>query len=148
MKFRFTLQAVLDQREHLQHDAELALGKAMQAQGALERAHQELKDEFFHLTENRGGVQFGDGERMMDYIWYAQRLKQCIAKKKQEIEEHKAEVEKARLHLVKRTQEKRAIEILREGQLADFKLKEKRQMEKRTDESGQTRFARADKEFT
>jgi len=142
------MQAVLDQREHLQHEAEIALGKEMQAQAALERALQELKDEYFQLVEDRGGVGMVQGERVMDYVLYTQQLKLRIAQKKQEIDEQKVKVEQARVHLVKRSQDKRAIEILREGQLAAFKLAEKRQMEKRTDESGQVRFVRADKEFT
>lgn len=146
MKFRFSMQAVLDHREHLLREAEIALGKEMQTQAGLERSWQELKDEYFKLTENRGGVPV-QGERLMDYVWYSQQLKVRIAKKKQEIEEHKIVVEKARAFLVKRSQDKRAIEIIRDSQLAAFKLSEKRVMEKRTDESGQIRFIRAEKEF-
>lgn len=147
MKFKFTMQAVLDHREHLQREAEIAMGKEMQVQAALERGHQELKDEYFKLSEDRGGVSMVQGERIMDYVWYSHQLKVRIAKKKQEVEEQKAKVEKARAFLVKRAQDKRAIEVIRESQQAAFKLAEKRQMEKRTDESGQIRFSRAEKEF-
>lgn len=141
------MQAVLDHREHLQHQAELALGREMQIQGRLEREYQEVKDEYFKLTENRGGVALYNGERVMDYVWYSERLKVSIAKKKQEIAEQKAKVEAARLVLVQRTQHKKAIEIIKDNQLVAYKLAEKRAAAKQTDESGQTRFIRTEKEF-
>ena len=146
MKFRFTMQAVLDHRDHLQHEAEMALAKEVQAMARLERVLQETKDEYFRLTGNRGGVEVSQGERLMDYVWYSQQLKVRIARQKQEIEEQGARVRKARADLVLRTQDKKAIEVVRDNQLSAFKLAEKRKMEKLTDESGQNRFVRADKE--
>ena len=147
MKFRFTMQAVLDHREHLQREAELALGREMQGVATLERQLQELTQEYFKLTETRGGVDWRQGERMMDYIWYSEQLKVRIAKKKQDISEQQKKVEAARRLLVQRTQDKRAIEIVRDSQRQAHQLAEKRAQEKRTDESAQTRFIRSEKEF-
>lgn len=147
MKFRFTMQAVLDHREHLQREAELALGREMQGVATLERQLQELTQEYFKLTETRGGVDWRQGERMMDYIWYSEQLKVRIAKKKQDISEQQKKVEAARRILVQRTQDKRAIEIVRDSQRQAHQLAEKRTQEKRTDESAQTRFIRSEKEF-
>jgi flagellar FliJ protein len=135
-KFRFTLQAVLEQRERLEHDAELALGAAMQKQVTIEQELAGLTQDYYALVESRGGVQFHQGgERLMDFVQYIQKLKYDIAQKKQDLETQKLAVEEARKHLAKRTQDKKAIETLKDGQLAEFKLQEKRAEMKATDES-------------
>jgi len=134
MKFRFTLASVLSHREKLERDAEIALGKEIQKQIRMENERTELLNEYASLVSDRGGVNTRVAERFMDFVNYAQRLKDLVAMKNLEIKQQIAEVEKARAELIKKTQDKKALEVLRDSQKAAFKLAEKRTEAKLMDE--------------
>jgi len=137
MKFRFSLASVLNHRERLERDAEIALGKEVQKLVKLENQLEELLEEYKNLV-SAGAIQHGrafSADRLMDFINYAERLKQLAAMKKLEIKQQSDEVEKARAELVKKTQDKKALEILRDSQKAEFKLAEKRMEAKQMDEA-------------
>ncbi len=142
MKFKFSLESVLNHREVLERNAEIALGKEVQKQVKLENERQNLLNEYENLVVTRGGINTNRAERFMDFVNYAQRLKGLIAMKNAEINKQKEEVEKARAQLVKRTQDKKALEVLRDSQKAAFKLAEKRAEAKHTDEVAGQRFSR------
>jgi len=135
MKFKFSLASVLNHREVLERNAEIALGKEMRKLVALENERQDLLNEYQSLVAGRGGINTNSAERFMDFISYAQRLKGLVAVKNVEINKQKEEVEKARVELVKKTQDKKALEILRDSQKTSFKLAEKRAEAKQTDEA-------------
>jgi flagellar FliJ protein len=135
MKFKFTLEPVLNYRKTLERDAEIALGKEIQKLVKLEGELQNLLDEYQNLVENRGGVNTRSAERFMDFVGYAQKLKDLIASKKLEIREQNKNIDKAKTELIKKTQEKKAIEVVRDSQKAAFKLAEKRAEAKQTDEA-------------
>jgi len=143
MKFKFSLASVLNHREILERNAEIALGKEVQKQAALEAELKDLFEEYKNLVETRGGINTNNAERFLDYVSYASRLKQLSTQKKDEIGRQKQEVEKARAELVKKTQDKKALEVLRDSQKAAFKLAEKRTEAKLTDEAAGQRFIRA-----
>ncbi|MCL2101438.1 MAG: flagellar export protein FliJ [Fibromonadales bacterium] len=143
MKFKFPLASVLNYRETLERNAEIALGKEVQKQVRLESERQNLLDEYEKLVAGRGGINTSHAERFMDFVSYAQRLKGLIAQKNMEIIEQKKEVEKARTELIKKTQEKKAMEVLRDSQKAAFKLAEKRMEAKQTDEAAGHIFFKA-----
>jgi len=134
MKFRFSLASVLNHRERLERDAEIALGREIQKQVRMENERTELLDEYAKLVANRGGVDTKTAERFMDFVNYAQRLKDKVAMKNIEIKKQGEEIEKARAELIKKTQDKKALEILRDSQKAAFKKAEKRAEAKQTDE--------------
>ena len=140
MKFKFSLASVLNHREVLERNAEIALGKEVQKLVALENERQNLLKEYEGLVVSRGGINTNSAERFMDFVSYAQRLKGLIAVKNMEISKQKGEVEKARAELVKKTQDKKALEVLRDSQKAAFKLAEKRAEAKQTDEVAGQRF--------
>jgi len=142
MKFKFSLASVLNHREVLQRNAEIALGKEIQKQAALETELNNLFEEYKSLVETRGGINTNSAERFLHFVGYASRLKQLSAMKKVEIEKQKQEVERARAELVKKTQDKKALEVLRDSQRAAFKLAEKRAEAKITDEAATQRFLR------
>jgi len=142
MKFKFSLASVLNHREVLQRNAEIALGKEVQKQTALETELKNLFEEYKGLVETRGGISTNSAENFLHFIGYANRLKQLSTMKKVEIEKQKQEVEKARTELVKKTQDKKALEVLRDSQRAAFKLAEKRAEAKLTDEAATQRFLR------
>jgi flagellar FliJ protein len=140
MKFRFALASVLNHREVLERNAEIALGKEVQKLVALENKRQNLLDEYENLVKSRGGINTSHAERFMDFVGYAQRLKELVLEKNIEINKQKGEVEKARAELVKKTQDKKALETLRDSQKASFKLAEKRIEAKQIDEVAGQRF--------
>jgi len=142
MKFKFSLASVLNHREVLERNAEIALGKEVQKLTGLEDELKNLFEEYKNLVHTRGGINTTQAERYMDFVGYATKLKELSAHKKIEIEKQKQEVEKARLELVKKTQEKKALEVLRDSQKAAFKLKEKRLEAKLTDEAAGQMFLR------
>ncbi|MDR3000322.1 MAG: flagellar export protein FliJ [Fibromonadaceae bacterium] len=135
MKFKFPLASVLSYRETLERNAEIALGKEIQILTKLENEKQNLLDEYEKLVVSRGGINTNNAERFMDFVSYAQRLKELIVKKNTEISGQKQEVAKARAELIKKTQEKKALEVLRDSQKTAFKLAEKRIEAKQTDEA-------------
>jgi len=142
MKFKFSLESVLNYRKTLERNAEIALGKEVQKLVKLESELSNLREEYDGLMADRGGINTENAERFMDFINYAEKLKDLIAAKKKEIKNQKEEVEKARAVLVEKTQEKKAIEILRDSQKAEFKLAEKRAEAKQTDEAAGQIFFR------
>ncbi|GHV14099.1 hypothetical protein AGMMS49938_09650 [Fibrobacterales bacterium] len=143
MKFRFSLQPILNHREALERNAEIALGREMQRQVVLENEQLVLLEELENLTKERGTANLHSGERFMDFVSYSHRLKRQIAQKKNEIEKQKESVTAARNELIKKTQEKKAIEVLQDSQERAFKLAEKRQEAKQADEVAGQRKQRA-----
>ena len=142
MKFKFSLEPVLNYRKILERNAEIALGKEIQKLVKLEGELENLLNEYKNLVENRGGVNTRKAERFMDFVGYAQRLKDLMASKKIEIRNQNKEIEKAKAELVKKTQEKKAIEVVKDSQKATFKLAEKRAEAKQTDEAAGHLFFR------
>ena len=139
MKFKFPLASVLNHREVLERNAEIALGKEVQKQAALEAELNALFEEYKSLVQTRGGIDTKYAERFLDYVSYASRLKQLSTQKKVEIDKQKQEVARARAELIKKTQDKKALEILRDSQKSAFKLAEKRAEAKLTDEAALNR---------
>jgi flagellar FliJ protein len=142
MKFKFSLEPVLNYRKTLERNAEIALGKEIQKLVKLENELLNLLEEYKNLVANRGGVNTRNAERFMDFVNYAQKLKELIASKKLEIANQNKNIEKAKAELVKKTQEKKAIEVVRDSQKAAFKLAEKRAEAKQTDEAAGNMFFR------
>jgi stage II sporulation protein D len=140
MKFKFSLEPVLNYRKILERNAEIALGKEIQKLVKLESELLNLFDEYKNLVVDRGGVNTRSAERFMDFVSYAQRLKELIVSKKLEIASQNKNIEKAKNELVKKTQEKKAIEVVRDSQKAAFKLAEKRAEAKQTDEAAGNMF--------
>jgi flagellar FliJ protein len=144
MKFKFSLASVLNHRKILERNAEIALGKEVQKLLKLESELENQLDEYKNLVVGRGGINTNRAERFMDFVSYAERLKELMVLKKAEIKKQGEEVEKARAELVKKTQDKKALEILRDSQKAEFKKAEKRAEAKITDEAAGQKFFRKD----
>jgi len=140
MKFKFPLESILNYRKTLERNAEIALGKEVQKLVKLETERQDLIGEYEKLVSNRGGTI--NVERFMDFVSYAQKLKDSVVLKNIDIAKQKEEVEKARAELVKKTQDKKALELLRDSKKAAFKLEEKRTEAKQTDEAAGNMFFR------
>ena len=142
MKFKFSLASVLNHREVLERNAEIALGKEIQKLVKLQNERDNLIEEYKSLVAVRGGIRTNSAENFMDFINYVQKLKDLTAQKNTEIKKQEIEVEKARAELIKKTQEKKALEVLQDSQKAAFKLAEKRMEAKQTDEAATQKFLR------
>jgi len=142
MKFKFSLASVLNHREVLERNAEIALGKEVQKLVKLQNERENLIEEYKNLVAVRGGINTNSAENFVGFINYAQRLKDLTNQKNTEIRKQEIEVEKARAELIKKTQEKKALEVLQDSQKAAFKLAEKRMEAKQTDEAASQRFLR------
>jgi len=142
MKFKFSLASVLNHREVLERNAEIALGKEIQKLVKLQQERDNLLEEYKNLVAARGGINTNSAENFMGFINYAQRLKDLTVEKNMEIKSQETQVEKARAELIKKTQEKKALEVLQDSQKAAFKLAEKRTEAKQTDEAAGQRFLR------
>ena len=142
MKFKFSLASVLNHREVLERNAEIALGKEIQKLVKLQRERDNLLEEYKNLVAARGGINTNSAENFMGFINYAQRLKDLTVEKNMEIKSQETQVEKARAELIKKTQEKKALEVLQDSQKAAFKLAEKRTEAKQTDEAATQKFLR------
>jgi len=142
MKFKFSLASVLNHREVLERNAEIALGKEVQKLVKLQRERENLIEEYKNLVAARGGINTNNAENFMGFINYAQKLKDLTAEKNMEIKKQEAQVEKARAELIKKTQDKKALEVLQDSQKAAFKLAEKRMEAKQTDEAATQKFLR------
>jgi len=142
MKFKFSLASVLNHREVLERNAEIALGKEVQKLVKLQNERDNLIEEYKNLVAVRGGINTNNAENFIGFINYAQKLKDLTAEKNTEIKKQEAAVEKARATLIKKTQEKKALEVLQDSQKAAFKLAEKRMEAKQTDEAASQRFLR------
>ncbi|GBU26364.1 hypothetical protein R83H12_03060 [Fibrobacteria bacterium R8-3-H12] len=142
MKFKFSLASVLNHREVLERNAEIALGKEVQKLVKLQNERDNLIEEYKSLVAARGGINTNNAENFMGFINYAQKLKDLTAQKNAEIKKQEVQVEKARAELVKKTQEKKALEVLQDSQKAAFKQAEKRMEAKQTDEAAAQRFLR------
>jgi len=142
MKFKFSLASVLNHREVLERNAEIALGKEVQKLVKLQNERDNLIEEYKKLVAVRGGINTSNAENFIGFINYAQKLKDLTAEKNTEIKKQEIAVEKARAELIKKTQEKKALEVLQDSQRAAFKLAEKRMEAKQTDEAAAQRFLR------
>jgi len=110
--------------------------------GEIAEERDNLLDEYKNLVAKRGGINTNNAENFMGFINYAQRLKDLTAEKNAEIRKQEVQVEKARAELIKKTQDKKALEVLKDSQKAAFKLAEKRMEAKQTDEAATQKFLR------
>lgn len=129
-KFTFRLQKVLQMREQkekllqarfaeLQAQARLERIRLQELQEAQEAARQEL------IRFQRGTV---DINEVMNYLNYLDRLASDIVRQEQVVREAEERAEEARLDLIRASQEKKAVEKLKEKQHEDY-LKEQQHAE-------------------
>lgn len=117
--FKFSLQGALAHRLHQQEQAQQVLAKAMQA--LLERQNEKklLEEELEELKMSRPSS--GSAEIIMHSLRYLDTLRMAIVRSQEQIEAAKATAEEARQKLAERNRDVKAMEILKEKQLLEFK---------------------------
>lgn len=118
-RFRFTLQGALFHRLHLQEDAQRALALAQRNLVEKEELRMGLEKEFSEVEKARPS--HGSAEVILHSVRYMETLKMAIQRAQEQIEEAKAEVEKARSFLAERNKDVKALEILRDKQKEAFR---------------------------
>jgi flagellar FliJ protein len=141
-RFRFSLQVVLDQRLRQEEDAQLNLFKTQEHLRKEEEKKAELEAQVADDLESRKTLQGQavSGENYMQHLHYMQQLQQYIQFQKDKIKIALENVEKRQEELLRITQKRKALEILKEKELLEFKKNEKKEEEKRTDDFNQIRF--------
>ncbi|MGL1936222.1 MAG: flagellar export protein FliJ [Fibrobacterales bacterium] len=122
-RFRFKLQALLGYREKLEEDAKMALGEAVQLEATMTRELDSMDEERHEVARQQGallGMNVG-GEHYMQFINYQQDLFRRIEEKIGDIQQQRTVVEAKRVLLIRATQNKKALEIIRDKKKAEFK---------------------------
>lgn len=139
-KFRFSLQSVLDHREHLREQAQIALSKDLSVVTRLQQEetdlHQELHDQELARPHK------GTGELFMRSVAYIGDLKARIAAKQTQIKEAQRQVEVSRQVLIEKTRDVKALELLREKQQQEFRKNINLNETKTLDDFGTQQFLR------
>jgi len=117
-KFRFSLQSVLGHREHLREQAQIALSHRLAIVEKLLGEKKILEEEQAEQVRQRPNQ--GSGETMMRSLAYMATLKKALEVNAKQLEDGHNEVAKARLALVEKDRDVRAMEILRDQQRETF----------------------------
>jgi len=117
-KFLFTLQPVLAHREHLMQQAQVALAGCIADVVKLEDQRKLLLEELHNQENSRPNN--GGGDMFMVSVTYIAGIKQALEANQVATQEANIRVEKARVMLVERNRDTRALEILRDKQKKEF----------------------------
>lgn len=145
--FRFTLARVLELREQTEQQRQRELGQAL----AVLRAHEQEKARLEQLREAYQSeltrLQSGtvDVPQVMQYFASLKTLSSETVFCGERIVEARTEVDAARERLTVASQEKKAIEKLRDRQFEAWKLEQARLENLALDEASQIRFRRRSK---
>ncbi len=146
MKFRFTLEKLLEHKRTLERQAQKAWAEA---QANVDRATKELDGLYAAVDEARKDVPRMEREgrpaasvAQVDEFINGQKIR--IERKRGEIRELLAIAEARQVELVEAAKERKTLEKVREKRLEDFKLRRKKHELKENDELVVTRFKRAD----
>ncbi|MGL1902793.1 MAG: flagellar export protein FliJ [Fibrobacterales bacterium] len=122
-RFRFKLQALLSYREKLEEDAKMVLGEAVQLEATMKRELDSMDEERHEIAQQQGALLNMNvgGEQYMQFINYQQDLFRRIEQKIGDIQQQHTVVEAKRGLLIRATQNKKALEIIRDKKKAEFK---------------------------
>jgi flagellar FliJ protein len=121
-RFRFSLENILELREHLEREAELALGRAVGELAAIENRLRELA-----LLKLRAREEHRDppAENLADYYRnrdrYIRRLDQTKEELLQQAAQAQARVEEARTSYLEASRERKVLDKLKEKQAAAYR---------------------------
>mgnify|MGYP000885402758 CR=1 FL=1 len=139
-KFAFPLEDVMKYREYVQNEAELALGKAMAAEHAIEMRIDEVAFQYASLTETmRGSTDFNDIARANDFYVLLDQQKDYLLKK---MAEAKLVSEQRRKEMQEAMQKTEGLRKLRERQFDEYRDVEMNEANDIADDMTNARAAR------
>lgn len=140
-KFRFPLQSVLDHREYLRQQAQIALSHNLTLLAGLQQEEADLQQEL--LEQEQARPHQGTGEIFMRSVAYVGNLKARLSAKRTQVHEAQRQVDISRQVLVEKTRDIKALELLREKQKAEFRKAGNVAETKVLDDFGTQQFLRA-----
>ncbi|MFY9115396.1 MAG: flagellar export protein FliJ [Dethiobacteria bacterium] len=144
MAFKFSLEQILKYRHGLEEQAQEELARRKAAMEEIARRLSVLKDERESIHE----IWRRQTEREIDLVslcntyTYLQHLGGKIKRKTEEKKRSVESVDKQRVELKKRWQDRRVMEILKDKSLAEYRESENRREHKVVDELSLNSFAR------
>ena len=118
-KFAFPLEDVMKYREYVQNEAELALGKAMAAEHAIEMRIDEVASQYAALAGTmRGSTDFNDITRANDFYVFLDQQKEYLL---EQLAEAKLVSEQKRKAMQETMQKTEGLHRLRDRQFEAYK---------------------------
>jgi len=118
-KFAFPLEDVMKYREYVQNEAELALGKAMAAEHAIEMRIDEVASQYAALAGTmRGSTDFNDITRANDFYVFLDQQKEYLL---EQLAEAKLVSEQKRKAMQEAMQKTEGLHRLRDRQFEAYK---------------------------
>lgn len=140
-KFRFPLQSVLEHREHLRQQAQIALSRDLAVVARLQEEEAKLQQEL--QEQELARPHKGTGELFMRSVAYIADIKTRIATKNALILDAQKQVDASRQVLLEKTKDVKALELLREKQREEFRKAGNLVETKVLDDFGSQQFLRA-----
>ena len=142
-KFTFKLQRLLEIRERLEEEARVELAKASgDYQIVLNRKNKAIQSVQHARSESETKLSF---ENLRNYDLLQQETDRAILEIDKELEGKREIMEQKKAVYVKKKQDKRAVEILKEKALARYQEEESREEQKNLDEIGKNVFLKNNK---
>jgi flagellar FliJ protein len=135
--FRFPLQFLLDHKERLEDEAKQRWTKAKQAVHQAEEEHRRIGQELMDARQMLSKFSTVDAEQLQIRLSYREQLNLLLEQKYQQIRELRKEESKMQEALVEAAKERKAMELLKEQRLDEFKREQNRKEQKFMDELGQ-----------
>lgn len=147
-RFQFKLQVLLDLKTRIEDEKKRELADVNAHLLGAQRILKDIEDEWYRLQEEevkrrREGC---SAQAMGQAVAYRLRLQDTAIRQELEIQRIRAQQETKRQALVKATQEKKALENLRERRYEEWKTKVKREEMKMVDDICQIQYVRANAE--
>jgi len=126
-RFSFKLTPLLDQRKRKEEQAQRNLAKASVSLQLMEDEKIKLENDLSSMKDSLAPLnrKNSSGEEYMNIVWYSTHLRYRIKNQGEKIEKQIKLVEDLRKILLKKTQEKRALEILRDKEFEEWKKEQK-----------------------
>lgn len=149
-KFVFTLQAVLDMRRHKEDELKRVLAQQLNqinsAQNHLGSLAENLRD--FQRDERDFRAQSGDVTHLRHSVNYRNKLKLEMLRIGQQLDHMRADADGTRTSLVGATQQRRAIELLKENRYNQWRKHVSAQEQGFIDDISQNAFIRKKSSFS
>ena len=142
--FRFRLAKVLELREQKEAEMKRLLGEALAVLDVEERRLAELEHAKEHHTGELTRLQRGalDIARVLAYFSFIDQVNDSIARQRDRVQQAKELVDEARVRVTIASQEKKAVEKLRERDFEAWQKEQQRLDTMQLDEASNLRFNR------
>ncbi len=143
-KFIFPLQALLNQKIHLEEEALLKLAKAQHELEIRLQNKSNFEQELIELKKAKSPLfsQRISGDQYMGFVRYSILIQNRIVDAKNKIDDQNVILDARRNVLLEKTKEKKALEILKEKQRSKWKKEFNHYYTKISDDLTQQRYIR------